>query len=292
MDNREKKQRQEERARAKVRQKAEQDVVYTQPKPFNRNRFFLQLGTVVAVVLAVLFGMSIFFKVGDIQVDGNKKYDAWTVRQASGILDGENLLTLSKAKIAGNIIDKLPYADDVRIGIKLPDTVVIQIKELDTVYSIQDQAGGWWLISSHGRVVDTCTAEIAGKYTQIIGVKLSNPKVGSSGVAYELPPKTDKEGAAVPVTVYERERFAAAIQVMQEMEKAGFIGTMESVNLQDMGKIELWYDDTRFQIILGNTDNISKKMQDLYTVITMQLGENATGILDISDGKLKHNRLS
>ena len=66
----------------------------------------------------------------------------------------------------------------------------------------------------------------------------------------------------------------------------GTVGSVKGVYHRDLG------DDINAQIILGNTDNISKKMQDLYTVITMQLGENATGILDISDGKLKHNRLS
>ena len=55
------------RARSHAHRKAEQDVVYTQPKPFNRTRFLLQLATVGAVVIAVLFGMSIFFKVKNVQ---------------------------------------------------------------------------------------------------------------------------------------------------------------------------------------------------------------------------------
>ena len=37
-------------------------IQYTPAKPFNRTRFLLHLATVVAVVLAVLLGMSIFFK--------------------------------------------------------------------------------------------------------------------------------------------------------------------------------------------------------------------------------------
>ena len=61
------------------------DVVYTQPDPFNRNRFILRLVTVVAVVLALIFGMSIFFKVKTVTVAGTNKYTAWDVREASGI---------------------------------------------------------------------------------------------------------------------------------------------------------------------------------------------------------------
>ena len=48
-------------ARAKTQSKrpADSQIVYTQPKPFNRNRFLLRMATVVAVVLALVFGMSI-----------------------------------------------------------------------------------------------------------------------------------------------------------------------------------------------------------------------------------------
>lgn len=50
------------------------DVVYTQPGPFNRNRFLLQLCSIVAVVLALTFGISLFFTVKHVEVSGMEKY--------------------------------------------------------------------------------------------------------------------------------------------------------------------------------------------------------------------------
>ena len=47
METKEKKQPPRERTRSRSR--AQQDVVYTQPKPFNRKRFLLRLATVAAV---------------------------------------------------------------------------------------------------------------------------------------------------------------------------------------------------------------------------------------------------
>ena len=73
-------------------QKPTQDVVYTQPGPFNRNRFLLHLAAIVAVVFALLFGMSLFFKVEVVTVAGANKYTEWDVCQAAGIQMGENLL--------------------------------------------------------------------------------------------------------------------------------------------------------------------------------------------------------
>ena len=91
------------------------DVVYTPPKPFKRGRFLLHLATVAAVVLAIVLGMSIFFKVENVQVSGTKKYSAWEVSEASGIEMGSNLLTISRAQIGGSIISNLPYVDTVRV---------------------------------------------------------------------------------------------------------------------------------------------------------------------------------
>ena len=68
-----------------VKRPPAQEVVYTQPEPLDRKKLALRLLTVVAVVLALFMGCSIFFKVENITVSGNQKYDVWTVREASGI---------------------------------------------------------------------------------------------------------------------------------------------------------------------------------------------------------------
>ena len=47
--------------------------------------------------IAIGMGLSIFFKVDTITVTGAQKYTAWMVREASGIEEGDGLLTLSKA---------------------------------------------------------------------------------------------------------------------------------------------------------------------------------------------------
>lgn len=278
MDTKEK--RKAQRSQARVRQRAEQDVVYTQPKPFNRNRFLLQIGTVVAVVLALLFGMSIFFKVDNITVSGTNKYDVWTVRQASGIVDGENLLTLSRARISGNILSELPYIDSVRVGIELPGTVHIQVQELDVVYAIQAQDGSWWLMSSGGKLVDTCSSADAEDYTRILGVTLSSPQVGSDAVAYQEQAATDEEGNTVPITVYASERLSVAVELTRHMEAKGLIGTVSTVDVTSLTDIQMWYG-TRFQMELGDSSGLERKVDALSQAVA-QMDDYDTGILDAS----------
>ena len=61
---------------AKPVAKEQQEVVYLPAQRFSRNRLILQLVSVAAVVVALILGISVFFKVETIQVSGNVKYSA------------------------------------------------------------------------------------------------------------------------------------------------------------------------------------------------------------------------
>ena len=258
-------------------------VVYTQPAPFNRNKFLLRLATVLAVVLAVVFGMSIFFKVDEakITVSGINKYTAWDVREASGIVHGENLLTLSDAGITNRIQDKLPYIKWARVGIELPDTVHIEVEEREVVYSVESENDGWWLISADGLIVDKTTAAEASEYTQVLGVKLSAPEIGKQAAAAELVPDTSESSETVPVTVYESERLDAVISILQFLEQSGVIGGATSVDVSNMSGLEIWFGK-QYQVTLGDAGNLQYKIQVMKGAMD-QMGEyHDQGVLDVS----------
>ena len=159
---------------------------------------------------------------------------------ASGIQDGENLLTISEPKISSNIKSKLPYADKIRIGIKLPDTVKIEIVELDVVYSVEASDGSWWLIRSDGGVVEKTNSADAGQHTKILGVKIADPESGKQAVAWQ--PQSDSEKAdPAPVTVLASEQLGTAISIAQFLEGSGLIGEMASIDVSDLGDLEMWY---------------------------------------------------
>lgn len=255
------------------------EVVYTQPAPFNKYRFLLYLATVIAVVLAVLFGMSIFFKVATVTVAGNEKYSAWDIRQASGIQDGENLLSISEPKLSSNIRSKLPYIDKVRIGIKLPDTVKIEVVELDVVYAVEATDGSWWLMRSDGALVEKTNDADAGQHTKILGVRITEPEIGQQAVA-EQPQQTGEDGETIPVTVLASEQLQTAVSIAQFLEGSGVIGEAASIDVEDLGDLELWYGE-RYQVTLGDTMELGYKIRSMKSVID-QMGDYQSGILDVS----------
>jgi len=257
------------------------EVIYTQPDSFNRNRFLLRLATVVAVVLALIFGISIFFKVDEVTVSGNEKYEIQAVAEASGIRMGDNLLGLNKAKIASSIIAKLPYVDRVRIGIKLPDTVKIEVIELDVVYAIEGDDGSWWLMRADGGLVEKINSAEAELHTKVLGVQITGAVIGESAVAAQ--PVTDEttvDGQPVPATVSAKEQLDTAISVLQCLEDQSILGGMASVDVGNLDDLELWLG-TRFQITLGDTTNLVYKIKSMNAAIE-QMGDYESGILDVS----------
>lgn len=278
--------------RKKQIKKPQVQVVYTQPKPFNRNRFLLRLVTVVAVVLALIFGMSIFFKVENIVVSGAEKYTAWQIFEASGIQKGDDLLGVSAPKVSGRLTIQLPYIKQARVGIQLPDTVNIEIQELDVVYAVEGQNAMWWLIDADGKLVEEISSAKAKEYTQILGVQIVSGEVGSTAQASEPEPETQESTqasdgedqaeptVAAPVTVKASERLSTVITILQYLEDNGVIGDAASIDVSDIGNIELWYGE-RYQVLLGDTTQLGYKIEAMKKSID-QSSEYQSGVLDVS----------
>lgn len=260
---------------------AAQEVVYTAPEPLNRKKLILRLLTVAAVALALFMGFSIFFKVENIVVSGAEKYSAWDVLEASGIEKGEGLLSFGKAKACGKITKALPYIKTVHIGITLPDTVNIYIEEFDVAYSAQDQSGQWWLITSDGSIVESTSESNASIRTILKGFRLLDPKVGEFAQAVEQDPDaTDENGEPVIITVTNQERLKTALEILQQIERNGILGKVSSVNVTDIGNIELWYS-SQYQVKLGDQSRIDYKIAAMKKTIS-QMGSHESGVLDIT----------
>lgn len=259
-----------------------QEVVYTAPDPINRKKLILGIATVAAIVLALFLACTVFFRVENIKVSGNSKYDEWTIFEASGIEKGDSLLTFSKGEACARIVQNLPYVKIVRIGITLPNTVNIYIEELDVVYAAQDADDGWWMLTSGGRVVEDTSASIAKEKTVLEGFKLQSPVEGQSAQAVEADPEPTGEEEN-PVTVTNQDRLDTALSIVTELERRGILGQVSSLNVEDMGNIELWYGST-YQVKLGDAGQMEEKIALMCETIRARetSGSNEGGILDIT----------
>lgn len=265
-------------------------VTYTQPRPFNLNKLLLQLTIVIAVVLAVVIGLSVFFKVDRVVVYGNEAYSAWAIQEASGIEGGENLLSFGRTRACGKIITALPYVKNVRIGINLPDTVNIYIEEFEVSYAVESADGIWWLMTSNGKIAEQINKSAASSYTKITGVTLDSPVVGNQAIAKEAPvAETPTEGddliqsteeTAPVVTITANDRLQAALLILESLELNDIVGEVSSINVSSLFNLELMYGQ-RYQVKLGDTSDMDYKISMMKKAVA-QLNDYQTGILDVS----------
>ena len=261
-----------------------EDVVYMPPKPFMRNRLLLRLATVAAIVLALVLAMSVFFRVEHIQVSGMEQYTAWDISQASGIKQGDSLFSLGLPGAAARI-KELNYVKDVRIGIRLPNMVIIDITEVRVTYAVRAQDNQWWLLDSSGRVVEKSEHDEPDNCTKILGVRLQNPKVGEQAVALEVAnPGVDEEGNPIPVTVTEAHRLTVALNIADylEAEPDPYLGVVASIDVNNLGDIQFWYRQ-QYQVKLGDENQLSGKVQLVKAAIDKLSNESHnSGVLDAS----------
>lgn len=266
------------------------EVSYTMPKPFSKGGFLLKLASVAAVVAAVIMCLSLFFRVEEVRVNGAEKYTSWMVKQASGIEDGDSLLSISDARVSGNIISALPYVKEVRVGIKLPGTVYIDIVELEMTYAIQARDNTWWLIASDGRVVEQIESSAASGYTQILGVQADGPRADqqvqaaeeASAQTTEATGETGEEGVTLPTTaqVTGEMRLETVLTILKALEDNGVIGQIASIDVSSLNDITMAYGQ-RLTIVLGASENLPYKVAYMAQAVS-QLEEYETGELDVS----------
>ncbi len=259
------------------------EVVYTPGKPFQRSRLILQLLTVFALVVAIFLGISVFFKVDRIEVSGANKHSVDAVAAVSGIEKGDSLFFFGRASAYSRIKQELAYVKEVRFGIELPGTVKIYIEEVPVVYAIQDSQNGWWLMDASGRITEKSDSAAMLSHTQVLGVALQEPQVGSYAVAYEPPvtPETDPEDQEqAPVVSYEADKLEAALEILQQLEANEILGKVTKVDVSNHQALEFTYGE-RFQVELGDSGRLDYKIALVKAAIA-QMGQQTTGILDAS----------
>lgn len=226
---------------------------------------FLRLLTMFLIVAVFLFGIAIFFKVTEIQVQGNNLYTAEEVAAASGVELGDNLMTLNKAMAAGKIRAVLPYVENVRISRVLPGTVVLEIQETDAAYLVSSDDGTSWLMNGSGKMLERASTS-AADYPRLTGVTAQAPESGSQIVCEET------------------ENLAAAKLVMEQLENTDFISQIAEINVEKPYDIFVWYG-TQYQIRLGSIDEMAYKIQYLTSVLDSleeQVGSDQGGEIDLT----------
>ena len=139
-----------------------------------RGRFssLYRILSVLLVAAALTVACVVFFRVNEVTVEGGQRYTAQEIIEASGIQTGDNLITLSKSRVAGNIIARLPYVRSVSIDRLLPDGVLITVTEHVAAAAVSD-GEGWWYIAGQGKLLER--VDDPGQVMTVTGLTAQDP---------------------------------------------------------------------------------------------------------------------
>jgi len=218
----------------------------------------------LAVVAAIVLGVAIFFQVNTVQVQGNQIYAAEQVAEVSGVEPGDNLVMVNRASVIGRIKARLPYVQDVSVGLILPDTVVIKVQESDVAGLVKADVGSAWYINTLGRVLGSSVDGFRGQVVELTGFTITAPVAGQDAVA--------SEGM--------EESLSASLAVLQEMGGSGLMDQVTSVDTEKSYDIRLLCGE-QYEILLGGTDELDYKIWYLQEVLE-ELEPYQNGTIDLT----------
>lgn len=201
---------------------------------------------------AVVAALTMFFKVETIQVTGASRYQAADIIAASGVEPGDNLVLLDRYRVSQRIYTALPYVTDVQPRPKFPSTLEIEVTETRAAAAIQG-AGGWWLLSTGGKILEAADGSLAAEYPQITGVQAADPAVSTALV---LP-----EDAAITA-----QRLQELLAVLDAQEALPLVDSIDCTSPRELVlrydgrfRVEMFYDadlDFKITCLLSAVDKL------------------------------------
>lgn len=258
-----------------------------------------------AVAVALTMGATVFFQVETVAVTGNSRYSQEEIIKATGIQTGDNLFRMNKYQIAHQVLQGLPYVEELTIRRALPSTIVLTVKEWDAVARVeapgtsavvqtvpqapaepvqpdssqagdsadQSQAAGNQSAAGDigGDSSSEDTQEDAKPATQAwlisVGGKLLEPAPADSTAisVTGITPLSPRAGEMLVLSQEEQPKLTALLALLQGLEDYDMLADTASIALGDT-HVELRYLD-RFTVKLSLVGDMDYKLQALKAAV-------------------------
>ena len=222
--------------------------------------YFLMLLLTLSVL--VVLSLTVFFKITSIEVQGAYPYSESAIISASGIEKEQNLIMLSGETAEKNILDKFIPLDSAKIIKQFPDKVIIEITQAKDYFQIKTTDGLYLTVSTGFKVLEVGTQE----KEEII--KVSGLDIGYFESGEFIDEKLGSD--------------AALLKKITDGLSAGGVSEINSVTFNSSADIRVQIFGGRLEIKLGSEANIDYKIELVSKVISDEIREDETGVVDAS----------
>ncbi len=226
--------------------------------------------TFLIVVIAVIFMMSIFFRVSDIQVEGNEHYTDEEIIKAIDIEQGDNLFLFDRFAAISRVFAKLPYVEQVSVDRSLPNKVTISVVECKALAYLQvgDEE---WTIDHSCKILGKAAEGELESLIPIFGVNPGTLMIGEKLLT------ADGDEALVDYIA----------QVLYQLQERGMATMVNKIDFSNPYAVKISYGNGKYIINLGGSSNVEYKFGMIVSVMS-QLKDGDVGTIDVSDGTTAH----
>ncbi len=239
------------------------DTARRQDKKRTRRTVFYVLLFLSVSVIFMGVCVAVFLNVETVNIYGNENYSYEDILEHVSINIGQNIYSFDADEIENEILKSLPYVGAVEVKRDLPSSVDINITEEKAYYSAY-LAGDTYILSPNLKVLKC----IPDKNSQddLVPISINNVRRCFVGRQVEF--------------VNER-NLASLTSLYNGFESMGIQSKIKRVDFTSRFDISINYDN-RFEVYVGDTDNIDIKMRFLVAIID-ELDSDATGTIDVSN---------
>lgn len=223
----------------------------------------------ILICAALVFGMSVFFRVSSIEVSGNLIYSAEDIIEASGIEEGDNLFFFNRSAATARIYSKLPYIELASTNPKLPNKIVIEVSESAAIACVQAD-DGWWAIDRGCKLLSRVGSEDTVNLIRVTGLK----------------PLAPAEGDIIAPGEAERAKVTYLESILKRIVALGMTPDVTEIDISGVSSPSFDYLG-RFRVRLGGSDDLDYKFQLLLSAVE-KLEPGDSGTLDLSIDKRAH----
>ena len=221
------------------------------------------------VCAALVFGMSVFFRVSGIEVEGNVIYTKEEIVEASGIEEGDNLFFINRFSAISRIFSKLPYVEKAVINRSLPNKLVIVVDESHAIACVTAEDGAWAIDRSCKLLSKAAGDDLRG-LIRIEG----------------LTPIAPEAGQIIAPGEAESPKVSYLSAILTQIDALNLRDNITYIDISGISNPTFDYLG-RFTVKLGAHENVEYKFQCLLSAVNA-LSEGDRGTLDLSIDKRAH----
>lgn len=234
-------------------------------------RFDSVSGLVIFLILvvALIFVMSVLFRIRVIDVVGNEHYTDHEIIEAVDIEDGDNLFFFDRFGAVARVFSKLPYVEEVSIARSLPNKVTITVAE--------SKAMAYIVLGSETWTID--------RNCKILG-KAAEGETASLVAVNGIKPGTLMIGEIMETEDGDEELVQYLADLLWQISERGLAGSTRSIDFADKTNVSFDYAG-RFTVRIGGYNNLEHKM-GMFVSVLSQLKSGDTGTINLADGVTAH----